>query len=180
MNRSLRLLLVASAISGSLAGCASRPKAPVGATPAEPAMSQPSTDLSASPAPDAGAGFRGGQADLAVTAGERVFFAFDSHALDGEARETLRRQADWLAAHPAVRVRIAGNADERGTREYNLALGARRAAAAREALIGSGVASTRLETISYGKEQPFDFGAGENAWARNRNARSVVIEVASP
>lgn len=180
MNGFIRPLLIAGALSVSLSGCAGRPKALPGATPAEALSSEPATDLpSSGPEQDAG-GARGSQADLAATAGERVFFAFDSHAVDGVAREILQRQADWLVAHPEVRARIAGNADERGTREYNLALGARRAAAAREVLIGSGVESARLETISFGKERPFDFGPGEDAWARNRNARTVVIEVASP
>ncbi|WP_337185419.1 peptidoglycan-associated lipoprotein Pal, partial [Phenylobacterium sp.] len=120
------------------------------------------------------------QADLAANAGDRVFFGFDRHDVDGEARATLAQQAAWLARYPDVRVRIAGHADERGTREYNLALGARRAGAVRAALIGQGVAAGRIETISYGKERPLDAGSTEAAWARNRNGHTVVIGFGEP
>jgi peptidoglycan-associated lipoprotein len=180
MTRPIHLLLVASALAAALGGCASRPKTAPGAAPAEAAQPQAETELPPGRAPTPEGVVRGSQEDLAATAGDRVYFAFDSDALDGEARETLRRQAAWLSAHPDIRARIAGNADERGTREYNLAPGARRAAAARQVLIASGVAATRLETISYGKERPLDPGSDEDAWARNRNAQIVVIGIASP
>ncbi len=179
MTISLRTLVTAAALSALLAGCASKPK-PSPTAGSEPVAAAPQTELPSGTAPEPGAVTRSAQEELAATAGDRVFFAFDSDALDGEARDTLRRQAAWLAARPDIRARIAGNADERGTREYNLALGARRAAAARQALIAAGIASSRLETISYGKERPLDPGAGEDAWARNRNAQTVIIGIGSP
>ena len=180
MNRSIHILLAAATASALLAGCASRPKTPPATAPAEAAGSQPGTELPPGGDPAANPAFRSAQEQLAATAGDRVYFALDSAVLDGEARDTLRRQADWLAANPGVRARIEGNADERGTREYNMALGARRAAAARQALIAAGVASSRLETISFGKERPLDPGSNEDAWARNRNAGTVVIGLGSP
>lgn len=180
MTISLRTLVTAAALSALLAGCASKPKPSSRTLGSEPVSGAPQTELPPGSVPGPGAVARSAQEELAATAGDRVFFAFDSDALDGEARDTLRRQAAWLAARPDVRARIAGNADERGTREYNLALGARRAAAARQALIASGIASARLETISYGKERPLDRGAGEDAWARNRNAQTLLIGIGSP
>ncbi|MGJ3231989.1 MAG: peptidoglycan-associated lipoprotein Pal [Oceanicaulis sp.] len=112
--------------------------------------------------------------DFEVTAGDRVFYGFDQSTLTSEARETLRRQAAWLASYPGVRVLIAGNADERGTREYNLALGARRANAARDFLVSQGVDPSRIETVSYGKENPVCRESTERCWALNRNATTVI------
>ncbi|MFN3615735.1 MAG: peptidoglycan-associated lipoprotein Pal [Rubrimonas sp.] len=109
-----------------------------------------------------------------VTVGDRVFFAFDSSSLDAQARETLTRQAQWLNQNPAVTVTIEGHADERGTREYNLALGARRAQAARDFLVAQGVQASRLRTVSFGKERPVALGSDEASWAQNRRAVSVV------
>ena len=86
----------------------------------------------------------------------------------------LDRQAEWLQRYPQVMVRIEGNADERGTREYNLALAARRAESVRAYLISRGVAGGRITTISYGKEMPIDAGSGEEAWAHNRNAHTAI------
>jgi peptidoglycan-associated lipoprotein len=88
----------------------------------------------------------------------------------------LAAQAQWLSRYPAVRVRIEGNADERGTREYNLALGARRANAVRDFLVSQGVSGARIETLSYGKERPIDAGSSEDAWAKNRNARTAITD----
>ena len=110
--------------------------------------------------------------DFVVSAGDRVYFDTDSHDLRPEAQQVLAQQAQWLARYPAVRVIIEGNADERGTREYNLALGARRANTVRDFLVARGVAPGRIETISYGKERPIAEGSDEEAWARNRNART--------
>ena len=109
-----------------------------------------------------------------VTVGDRVFFATDSSMLDGIAREVLTRQAQWLNQNPNVSVTIEGHADERGTREYNLALGARRAQAARDFLAAQGVAPSRMRTVSYGKERPVALGSDEASWAQNRRAVSVV------
>jgi peptidoglycan-associated lipoprotein len=112
--------------------------------------------------------------DFRVTAGERVFFDTDQHVLRADARATLEKQAAWLKTYPAVRILITGNADERGTREYNLALGARRAQAARDYLVSLGVAPSRINTVSYGKERPVDPRSNEAAWAINRNAHTVL------
>jgi peptidoglycan-associated lipoprotein len=116
----------------------------------------------------------GSQEDLVQNVGDRVFFAFDKSNLSAEARTTLDRQAAWLAKYPQVQVQIAGNTDERGTEEYNLALGQRRANAARDYLVAKGVASSRISTISYGKSRPVALGSDEQAWAQNRNAITSV------
>lgn len=116
----------------------------------------------------------GTQQDLEVNVGDRVFFGFDSAVLDDAARQTLERQAAWLAQFPSLTVQIEGHADERGTTEYNLALGERRASAAKSYLATLGVEPSRLLTISYGKERPADPGHNEQAWALNRRAVTVV------
>ncbi len=116
----------------------------------------------------------GSQEDLVASAGDRVFFDFDSSALRGDARGTLDRQGQWMATNGAVRVTIEGHADERGTREYNLALGQRRANATRDYLLARGVAGARMSTISYGKDRPAVVGSNESAWAQNRRAVTVV------
>ncbi|WP_372005812.1 peptidoglycan-associated lipoprotein Pal [Tistrella mobilis] len=109
------------------------------------------------------------------TAGDRVFFELDSSSLTAEGRQTLSVQADFLRANPAQRVVIEGHADERGTREYNLALGDRRATAAKNYLVALGISPDRLETISYGKERPAVLGSDEAAWAQNRRAVTVLV-----
>lgn len=112
----------------------------------------------------------GSQEDFVVNAGERVLFATDSHSVDAEARMTLDAQARWLNTYPGLNVSIEGHADERGTREYNLALGERRANSVKNYLISMGVDPRRLTTISYGKEQPAALGNNPSAWAQNRRA----------
>ncbi len=121
-----------------------------------------------------GGALAGSQEDLVANVGDRVFFDTDSSILSGDDRSTLDRQATWLARYPAVSVQIAGNADERGTTEYNLALGQRRANAARDYLVARGVSSARIRTISYGKERPVALGSDEQAYAQNRNATTSV------
>ena len=110
----------------------------------------------------------GSQQDLAATAGDRVFFAFDSAEITSESREVLAKQAQWLQRYPNVSVTIAGHCDSRGTREYNLALGARRAEAVKQVLLAAGVPAARVSTISYGKERPIVPGDTEDAYAQNR------------
>ena len=100
---------------------------------------------------------------------------FRSHDVRDDARPLLDAQSTWLRRYGAVGVRIEGNADERGTREYNLALGARRANSVRDYLIGQGVTADRIATISFGKESPLDAGSGEASWDKNRNARTAVV-----
>ena len=106
--------------------------------------------------------------------GNTVYFAFDSSALTADTEGTLMRQAAFLNANPALTVTIEGHCDERGTREYNLALGERRATAARDFLLAQGVDSARIRTISYGKERPAVAGSNEGAWAKNRRAATVI------
>jgi peptidoglycan-associated lipoprotein len=151
-----------TALAGALlflAGCASAPPPPM-ASPA-PAMT------GAQYAP-------GSQQDLAANAGDRVFFTFDSAQISTEAQQILQRQAQWLQHYPNVSVTIEGHCDERGTREYNLALGERRANAAMNVLRAAGVPAARLATISYGKERPIVPGSTEDAYAQNRVAITVV------
>lgn len=116
----------------------------------------------------------GSEEDLVANVGDRVFYAFNKSTLSGEARATLDRQAAWLAKYPQVNVLVAGNCDDRGTEEYNLALGKRRANAARDYLVAKGVAASRIQTISYGKDKPTAMGDNEQAWAQNRNAITSV------
>lgn len=116
----------------------------------------------------------GSSEDFVVNVGDRVFFAFDSSELSSEARTTLEKQAFWLRKYPQATVTVEGHADERGTREYNLALGERRAASARDYLVSLGVDPSRLATISYGKERPAVSGSSEEAWAQNRRGVTVI------
>ena len=122
-----------------------------------------------------GAALPGSRADFlqSVTA-DRVYFATDSHTVDAEAKAVLDTQAAWLQRNSGVRVTIEGHADERGTREYNLALGDRRANAAKNYLASRGIPESRMTTISWGKERPEAEGSDESAWARNRRAVTVV------
>lgn len=117
----------------------------------------------------------GSQQDLAQNVGDRVFFAYDSYDLSPEARATLDRQAQWLNQYGQLSITIEGHADERGTREYNLALAARRAEAVRTYLINRGIPAGRIDTISYGKERPIAEGSTEDAFARNRNAHTAIV-----
>jgi peptidoglycan-associated lipoprotein len=116
----------------------------------------------------------GSQEDLAQTAGDRVFFAFDRSDISPQAQQILTRQAEWLRRYPNVMVRIEGHCDERGTREYNLALGARRAEAAKDVLVALGIPASRIATISYGKDRPVVLGSNPWAWAQNRVAITTV------
>jgi peptidoglycan-associated lipoprotein len=116
------------------------------------------------------------QADLVAKAGsDTVYFATDEYSLDDASKTTLAAQAQWLIANPNVRASIEGHADERGTREYNQALGERRANAARDFLVSQGVPTSRLVVTSWGKERPVALGSNEEAWAQNRRAVTVII-----
>jgi peptidoglycan-associated lipoprotein len=134
----------------------------------------PAAPVSTGPVP-------GSQEDLVANVGDRIFFDFDKYSVAG-GRGTLTqnnsavmdRQAAWLAKFPQNNIQVAGNTDERGTAEYNLALGQRRANAARDYLVAKGVATGRVTTISYGKERPVALGSNEEAWAQNRNAITSV------
>jgi peptidoglycan-associated lipoprotein len=112
-----------------------------------------------------------------VSIGDTVYFAFDSYSLDNQAQGTLDRQAAVLLKSGSVPVTIEGHADERGTREYNLALGERRATTVKDYLVAFGVNPSRMRTLSYGEERPAVLGSSEAAWAKNRRAVTVVVGV---
>lgn len=116
----------------------------------------------------------GTQDDLVQNVGDRVFFELDSSVLSSEAQQTLERQAQWLKQYPSVNVTVEGHCDERGTREYNIALGERRATAVKSYLVGVGVTANRISTISYGKERPAVIGSDESAWGQNRRGVTVL------
>ena len=108
-------------------------------------------------------------------ASDTVHFAFDQYDIDPQARAILDSQAQWLNSHPNTRITIEGHCDERGTREYNLALGDRRANAAKNYLASRGISPARITTISYGKERPIALGSDDASWAQNRRAVTIVI-----
>lgn len=116
----------------------------------------------------------GTQQDLVVNVGDRVFFGYDQSDISAEGKATLDRQATWLKQYPNVSVTIEGHADERGTREYNLALGERRANSTKSYLLSQGVEASRIQTISYGKERPAVTDASPSGWAQNRRTVTVV------
>jgi peptidoglycan-associated lipoprotein len=160
----MRKFLIALSAVAALGACASR---------SEPAPTPAETPPPTSSAPQGPVA--GSAEDFRVSVGDRVFFGYDRFDLTPEARSVLERQAAWLRQYPNVRILVAGNCDERGTREYNLALGARRAAAARDYLVSLGVAANRVETVSYGKERPLDPRSNEEAWSVNRNAHTQIV-----
>jgi peptidoglycan-associated lipoprotein len=153
-----------------LAACSSAPEPAPGGPPGGPGgagMGGPGGIGSRNALP-------GSQQDLEASAGDRVFFAFDRSDITPESQQILERQADWLRRYPNVTVTIEGHCDERGTREYNLALGERRAQAVKNVLVASGVPASRISTISYGKERPAVVGSSEEAYAQNRRAVTTV------
>jgi len=172
----VKLALIAAA-AASLAACATRkappPPAPTPAPAPAPEPAPPPAPMPPAPVVPTGPA-PGSVQDFVVNVGERVFFDYDSYALRAEGSAMLNAQAAWLARYPNVKVRIEGNADERGTREYNFALGARRANSVRDHLVSKGVAGSRIETVSYGKEKPIDGGATDEAWGKNRNAHTAL------
>lgn len=181
-------VLMAVAAVALLSACATKPE-PVVEQVAAPAPApvfvepEPAPVVQTAPAPlvapvvDANLPIPGSQADFVFRAGgdARVYFGYDQYRLSPEAINALRAQADWLKLYDNVTAVIEGNADERGTREYNLALGARRAEAVKSFLVGQGVAPSRLTTVSYGKERPIDGRSNEEGWARNRNGHTNLM-----
>jgi peptidoglycan-associated lipoprotein len=147
-----------------LAACSSAPEG----QPAGPGGGGPGSGLGRS-------GFApGSEQDLVATAGDRVFFAYDHSEISSEAQQILERQAQWLKRYPNVTVTIEGHTDERGTREYNLALGERRAEAVKNVLVALGIPAGRMTTISYGKERPAIPHSDETSYAQNRRGVTVV------
>ena len=166
----VRLALIGVA-AAALAACASHPKPePFGPERAAPLPPPPA----ARAGPPPGRVLPGSIQDFVINVGDRVYFDFDAYTVRTDAQPILAAQASWLNRYGAVQVRIEGNCDERGTREYNLALGARRSNSVRDFLVSHGVNPARITTISYGKERPIDPGAGEDAWAHNRNAHTAI------
>ena len=152
-------IVVALVVGLTVAGCASK-KTPNNAA-----------DLGLG---GAGAATPGSSQDFTVNVGDRIFFDTDSSAIRADAQSTLAKQAQWLNKYGQYRITVEGHADERGTREYNFALGARRAAATRDFLIGQGVAGNRMKTISYGKERPVAVCDDISCWSQNRRAVTVL------
>lgn len=171
-KHALRLALVAAAAI-SVTACASKPKpAPTPEPP--PAAPAPAPEPAPAPPPPSASIIPGSAADFAQNVGDRVYFDLDRYDVRADAAPVLDAQAAWLVRYPAVQIRVEGNADERGTREYNLALGSRRANSVREYLVQRGVQPSRISTVSYGKEKPIDAGANEEAYQRNRNAHTAI------
>jgi peptidoglycan-associated lipoprotein len=171
-------ILVACAAVAALSACASNKPPEPAPTSAGPAYMPPPPPPPPPPRDDIGrrqtGPIPGSMQDFAVNAGDRVFFDYDQYSVRGDAAPVLDKQAQWLGRYPQVQVRIEGNADERGTREYNFALAARRAEAVKSYLVGHGVQPGRITTISYGKERPLDDGGSEEAMAKNRNGHTAI------
>ncbi|MCC7167756.1 MAG: peptidoglycan-associated lipoprotein Pal [Rhodospirillales bacterium] len=163
----MRVLSVFAAVA-FLAACSSDAdqKAATSGTgqAAAPAPSAPSTVPMVAP---------GSVDEFVKNVGDRVYFDFDKYEVKPEARAQLDRQVDWFKRYPQWKITVEGHCDERGTREYNIALGERRANAVKEYLVAKGVATARIKTISYGKERPAAIGSNEAAWAQNRRGVSV-------
>jgi len=171
-HRAARLALIAG-VTLSIAACASHPKP----TPApEPQPQPPAQQPYTPPAPQPRGPVPGSVQDFVISAGDRVFFDFDAYSIRPDAAQSLAMQAEWLKRYPGERVRIEGNCDERGTVEYNFALGARRANSVKEFLVAHGVSAARIDTVSYGKARPIDGGEGEDAWQHNRNAHTTLTD----
>jgi peptidoglycan-associated lipoprotein len=177
LARTLRYAAMTAAVA-SLAACASHPKptpAPAPLPPSPPPAERPGPRPAPPPAGVSTAPLPGSERDFVVNVGDRVYFEYDKFDIRPDAEALLTSQAAWLTRYSAVQIRIEGNADERGTEEYNLALGARRANAVKEFLQAHGVASSRISTVSYGKEKPIDAGGTEEAMAHNRNAHTAIL-----
>jgi len=153
------------AVAGLVAACGTAPTSETASTSGSGAATAATTASNIVP---------GSAEDLKVNVGDRVFFGFDRYNLTPAARGILQKQAAWMIANSNVSVTIEGHCDERGTREYNLALGDRRANAAADYLMTLGVPATRISTISYGKERPEDPASNEIAWAKNRRGVTLV------
>ncbi len=170
-------LLALTAVAFLFAACETAPKATgdsaagsaSGGTSAAASSSSSSSSSSA-----AATETQMSPADKLAQVGNTVFFAFDSAELSAESKDTLDRQAAFLNVNPTLVVVVEGHADERGTREYNLALGDRRAVSVRDYLLAKGLNAARIRTVSYGKERPAVVGSTEEAWAKNRRAATVL------
>jgi peptidoglycan-associated lipoprotein len=173
-------LICLAAAALLLAACGSEPEEMVELTgqgeSAPPALPPPSPpQVAAVPAAPLPSGpVEGSPEDFVVNIGDRIFFEFNQYELKPSARTSLERQAAWLQKYPGYTINVEGHADERGTREYNLALGERRANSVKNYLVALGIDPNRIATISYGKERPAVLGSNEAAWAQNRRGVSVL------
>lgn len=173
----LRPILLATATILALGACAKKPPKELPPPPVETSGVVGQNGANDPNAAGAGRAAPGSQGDFVATvAADRIFFDTDQSDVDAGDRATLESQATWLARYPAVRITLEGHADERGTREYNLALGERRANGAKNALAALGVDSGRMTTISYGKERPDATGSDDESYARNRRAVTVTVQ----
>ncbi|MEJ7932892.1 peptidoglycan-associated lipoprotein Pal [Sphingobium sp. AN558] len=164
-----RPILMAAAII-ALAACAKKPPAELPPAPGDSSAGSSSSGGPRGPV-------KGSQEDfVASVSSDRIFFDTDQYDVDAQDQSTLQSQAGWLRQNPAVRVTIEGHADERGTRDYNIALGERRANAAKNYLASLGIDSSRISTVSYGKERPAALGSDPAAWAQNRRAVTVTVQ----
>jgi peptidoglycan-associated lipoprotein len=170
MTLRVTMLLAVLALATGTVGCAKKAVEAPPAPPAPPPTEQPAPPAPPPPPPaEEPAPTPLQQGDL-----QPVFFDFDSEALTGSARATLDANAKLLRDNPTAQITIEGHCDERGTVEYNLALGERRAQSARDYLVNAGIDASRIQLISYGKERPFDPGHTEEAWDKNRRAHFVL------
>lgn len=160
----LKALSLLAAVS-LLAACETAPDNTGAGTGTGAANTQPQTENAVRP---------GSQQDFVANVGDRVFFQYDNSGITPEGRKILERQAEWLKKYPNVTVTVEGHCDERGTREYNLALGERRATAVKNVLVALGIPANRVSTISYGKERPAVVGSNEAAYAQNRRGVTVI------
>jgi len=175
MNKTLMVLLVAAVLG--VAGCRSKPIHP----DASAGTQQPGAESSGADANGAGVGDTGEGTEVpgpqeGLLAKRIVYFDFDSSEIRGEGTEVVAAHAKHLASNPNVRVRLEGHTDERGSREYNIGLGERRAQAVKRALMLQGATDTQLSTVSYGEERPAAAGSDEAAWAKNRRVEIVYLQ----
>jgi len=165
------ILLLSSGLA--LAGCASKPKE----LPPQPTGTTGTTTTNPPPSQQPMGPMPGSQADfLASVLADTILFDTDRYTIDSEDQGVLQSQAQWLARYPDRRITIEGHCDERGTRDYNLALGERRANAAKNYLVSVGIDPSRITTVSYGKERPIALGSDEASWAKNRRAVTMTVQ----
>ena len=169
MNKFTHGLMLATAVV-SLAACAKKPPKELPPAPSESGVTDNAPRAPSGPV-------KGSQEDfIASVASDRIFFDTDKYDVDAPDQSTLQSQAQWLQQNANVRVTIEGHADERGTRDYNIALGEKRANSAKNYLASLGIDPSRMTTISYGKERPAAMGSDESAWAQNRRAVTVTVQ----
>lgn len=162
------------AVAALLAACETAPEEKAATSGAGAATAATTATPSVSPPPMPSGPAPGSKEEFLAEVGDRVFFDFDKYNLKADARATLEKQVAWLKKWPAVTVTVEGHADERGTREYNLALGERRANSVKDYLVALGINPNRIRTISYGKERPVALGSNEAAWAQNRRGVTII------